>query len=323
MDLRIALADLAHRYQLSPQYRLRLQELARLDSEPDNLKPVGLASMAIAGAVLIGLGVIFWIAANWDDIGRFGKFALLQIFVVIMCAGALWRPRARLALSVLAILGIGGLFAYFGQTYQTGADPWQLFALWAALTLPICLSVRNDVTWLPWLLVFGAALSLWVDANVSRTSVMAVDLPIHLMSWSVALLACVAFSPALQKWSGAGQWTMRLATLLATFHVASISLGGMFATSVAPQYWIGLAILAAAAAIFSSRRVFDLASLSAVALALNATLIAGIARALLDGGPVDQVMAFMLVGLIAAIILALTVKIILGRANMRAARGAA
>ena len=31
-------------------------------------------------------------------------------------------------MALLAMLNIGGLFAFFGQTFQTGADPWQLFA---------------------------------------------------------------------------------------------------------------------------------------------------------------------------------------------------
>jgi hypothetical protein len=61
-----------------------------------------------------------------------------------MCVGTLWIPAARTPLSLLALLNIGGLFAYFGQTYQTGADPWQLFSLWAALSLPLCLSVRGE-----------------------------------------------------------------------------------------------------------------------------------------------------------------------------------
>ncbi len=37
---------------------------------------------------------------------------------------------------LLATLLLGVFLALFGQTYQTGADPWQLFANWALLILP-------------------------------------------------------------------------------------------------------------------------------------------------------------------------------------------
>ena len=39
--------------------------------------------------------------------------------------------------------GIAGLLAFVGQTYQTGADAWQLFATWAALALVWALGRRR------------------------------------------------------------------------------------------------------------------------------------------------------------------------------------
>ena len=84
-----------------------------------------LRGLAAASAGLTGFGLVLWIAANWDALGRTGQFTLLQAAVLGACALA-WRLRAaRPAAGLLALLGIGGLFAYFGQTYQTGADAWQ------------------------------------------------------------------------------------------------------------------------------------------------------------------------------------------------------
>jgi len=57
---------------------------------------------------------------------------------------------AEAGLASMMPSSIGGLFAYFRQTYQTGADAWQLFALWAALGLPLCLGVGSVVPWAPW-----------------------------------------------------------------------------------------------------------------------------------------------------------------------------
>ena len=44
---------------------------------------------------------------------------------------------------------------YLAQQYQTGADSWQLFAIWAALALPLCLGVRHDAMWAQWALAFA------------------------------------------------------------------------------------------------------------------------------------------------------------------------
>ena len=140
MDFRLALYELAAQHRLDAQATQKLQDLAALNREPTALAHWLPRGVAVLGAAIGGLGIIFWIAANWDTLGRFGRFALLQAFFLVMCLGALWRPTARTPLGLLALLAIGGLFAYFGQTYQTGADPWQLFALWAALVLPLRLA---------------------------------------------------------------------------------------------------------------------------------------------------------------------------------------
>lgn len=84
---------------------------------------------------LAGLGLFMGIASNWNLMGRPGHFALMQGLVLATGVGATLIPRARAPLGLLALLAIGALFAYFDQTYQTGSDPWHLFALWSALAL--------------------------------------------------------------------------------------------------------------------------------------------------------------------------------------------
>lgn len=152
MDLRLALLELAALHQLTPEATARLTALGQFDTEPPLLKRTVACGVAIAGAALGGLGILFWVAANWNWLTRGQCFALLQAVVVVMCAGALLRTAARLPLCVLAFLSIGALCAYFGQTYQSSADAWQLFALWAMLALPLGLGVRHDALWAPWTL---------------------------------------------------------------------------------------------------------------------------------------------------------------------------
>ena len=312
MDLRLALFELAARHRLDAGATQRLQQLAGFGEEPASLPRRWALGTAVLGAALGGLGILFWIAANWASLGRFGRFALLQSVVVVMCAGALARPGARAPLSLLALLATGGLFAYFGQTYQTGADAWQLFALWALLALPLALAVRSDVVWTPWTLVAMSAIALWVQAHTGHEwRVQPDDLRAHLTGWLLGAVVLAALSPALQRISGAGVWSLRSALTLWVVLVTSTALGGLFHRDVAPHYGWGLAVFAVAAAAFASRRFGDLYGLSAVALGFDTLLVAGLARWLLEGHRGDWIGPLLLIGLAAAGLLAATVSAIL------------
>lgn len=297
----------------------------RVSSEPQGLQRNVPLGMAILAAALGGLGIIFWIAANWESLSRLGRFALLQVVIVTMCTGAIFRPSARPALGLLALLGIGGLFAYFGQTYQTGADPWQLFAIWAALSLPLCLGIRHDALWAPWALVCMSAIALWIHAHAGHDwSVTGHDLPWHLAGWIGALLLVFALSPGLHHYTGAGLWGMRVAVTLTALIIGWSGLFALFGNTVAPQYVLGLAVLAGAAAALCTTRFHDTYALSAIGLTLNVLLVGGLARLLLDKkSSGDPIIETMFIGLVAAGMLAATVKLVIGVARKHAQAGAA
>jgi uncharacterized membrane protein len=268
--------------------------------------------MAVLGGTLLGLGLIFWIAANWDALGRFGRFAVLQATVLAMGLGALWRPTWRAPLALLVLLAIGGLFAHFGQTYQTGADPWQLFALWAALTLPLALSARSDIVWAPWVLVAFTGIALWIQAHTGhRWRVQPDDLAVHLAGWAAALAVVVSIGTVGRGLSGAGPWSLRTAVTLAVIVVTGTALGGLFSQSVGTHYVFGLVVLAVIVLAFVPRRQFDVFALSAAALGLNVLIVAGLARALFEIGGGDAIARLLLLGAAAAGLLAASVTAIL------------
>lgn len=277
--------------------------------------PRGMAWMA---AALVGLGVIFWVAANWDSLGRPGQFALLQGFVAVCLLGAWARPAARIPLGLAGLLGIGALLAYFGQTYQTGADPWTLFALWAALGLPLCLAARTDALWSPWAVVFSTAVSLWLHTHAGHRwwSPNEHDLPLHALAWAAQGALLLGLGPAAHRFTGAGVWARRTALTLAVIMVTFGAAGGLFQKPVSLLYLLGLLVLGVSAAALSRRTWFDLYGLSAVALALNGLLVAGLARWLFDGGARgDPIGELLILGLAAAALLAGSVSAILKRAR--------
>jgi uncharacterized membrane protein len=62
--------------------------------------------------------------------------------------------------------------ALFGQTYQTGADPWQLFFYWAVLMLPWALIGRFTSIWLIWLGLLNLSMGLYCDVNLNHLSLL-------------------------------------------------------------------------------------------------------------------------------------------------------
>jgi uncharacterized membrane-anchored protein/uncharacterized membrane protein len=208
--------------------------------------------MAALGALLVGLGAVFWVAANWQDWPRQTQFVMLQALVVASLGVAAWRHRnlpARLALSLLGLLAIGGLFAFFGQTYQTGADPWQLFAWWAALAVPLAWGARHDLVWSAWVLVAMTAIGLWAHAHLGRMWFFTWIDPQH-PAWVLPLAIAAAVglvggvSALTARWTGAGVASLRLAVLLTATMLTSTAIPGLFAERVHPHYYMALMALA-------------------------------------------------------------------------------
>jgi uncharacterized membrane protein len=275
--------------------------------------------VAVLGAALGGLGLILWVAANWAQFGRFGRFALLEATLLAMASGAAFLPRARVPLGLVALLAIGGLFAYFGQTYQTGADPWQLFALWAALSVPLALALRSDVLWAPWVLVAMSAITLWIHAHAGHAwQLRSSDLPVHLAGWAAAWALAAALGEPTRRFTGAGIWSFRAALVFAAWGVTLTAVGALFGQRVAPHFAAGVVTLALAAAGLASRRFFDLFGLSAVALGLNALAVGRLARWLLDDRRDGEfVVPLLVLGLVAAALLAATVHGVMRIARAR------
>lgn len=116
------------------------------------------------GVVMVAAGTIFFFAFNWQDLGRYGKFALVEAPIVASLV-FVWRLGvdgiAGKATLLFASLMTGALLALVGQTYQTGADTFELFAAWAAAILPWALVARFPALWIVWIALANTAISLY------------------------------------------------------------------------------------------------------------------------------------------------------------------
>lgn len=131
-------------------------------------------SSVMIAAVLLGSALIMAIAANWLSWPKVGRVALLQATITALVLFAWWRGQRKpkdwasayslSSISInLAAIAIGGLLALIGQSYQTGADPWQLFALWAVLLLPWLIAQRSLFIILLVLILTNVALYLYFE----------------------------------------------------------------------------------------------------------------------------------------------------------------
>jgi len=120
----------------------------------------------LLAVVFLCAAVIMFFAYNWEAMERYAKFGLVEALLVIAVAAA-WRlgferPAGNAALLAAAIL-VGALLALVGQIYQTGADPWELFAVWAVAILPWVAIARFAGLWLFWLGLVNLAAILYHD----------------------------------------------------------------------------------------------------------------------------------------------------------------
>ena len=132
-------------------------------------------------------GVITLIAANLDYFSDLAKiYGLQTLFVVTVVLGIYCfiresRRQAKEKLKwktyslffVVSVL-IGGLFALVGQTYQTGADVWQLFAVWTLCQLPFLLLFPNVASALLFAATANVAFYLFNEQNAYNSMCYAV-----------------------------------------------------------------------------------------------------------------------------------------------------
>jgi uncharacterized membrane protein len=117
-----------------------------------------------SGTSFLAISVIFFLAFNWNRLGKYAQFGLVET-LIIAAVLAYWRLGAdrvagKAALLFAAIL-MGGLLALVGQTYQTGADTFELFASWAALILPWVLIGRFAALWVVWIAIVNLAITFY------------------------------------------------------------------------------------------------------------------------------------------------------------------
>lgn len=235
-------------------------------------------ALLIIGAVALVLSLVFFIAYNWQNLGKIGKFALVEGALTITIAlyvALSFRRQFQLIRQLLLLIAsiiTGSLLALFGQVYQTGADTWQLFFAWAILITPWVVIARFPALWLLWLGLINAFLLLYLDVanlqfikyslqNVSQVAILALFNFIAFYSWLIGFDNKTSSStPYLfhrinvkkstaqinsAQTNSSLHWSTYVVGLLSTFFMTYLAIvtvfdnGNIWATLIATIVWLG------------------------------------------------------------------------------------
>jgi uncharacterized membrane protein len=104
----------------------RRADMLAMVEEPKRLDAA--TALAWIGAVLLGVAVIAFIAANWDGLPRLARFIMVLTLFAAAIGGAAWtahrnRPAASNALATLAALIFAAAVGLVGQIFDIAGKP--------------------------------------------------------------------------------------------------------------------------------------------------------------------------------------------------------
>ncbi|OCJ12220.1 hypothetical protein A6U86_04080 [Rhizobium sp. AC27/96] len=105
--------------------------------------------LAILAAVLLGLALLLFISANWEEIPRLGRLVALVAMIWGFYLGAaklLTAGRSILAaaLLILGTLSFGGAMALVGQMYNMSGDELRMIIVWFAAACMVAALFRSS-----------------------------------------------------------------------------------------------------------------------------------------------------------------------------------
>ncbi len=268
--------------------------LARARPTPAETSRFALRALMLAGIISLAAGVVFFVAANWAELRVVGRFALLELLLLASLVLALFRPPPQ-ALGRYALLGAfvttGALLALFGQTYQTGADVYELFLTWTVLALPFVLAGQWSVLWAAWILVLNIALALFCGfrpdggplgilffgSGWATAGLLLIAALVNLALWALAELAQGRIPALLAAHTPPG-WLRRFILTCALFFTTwagCLALDGRH-----EDQWVvvAVAVILAGVSFYAARRRVDVFPLALVAASIIALVTAFIAE---------------------------------------------
>ncbi|EOQ98196.1 membrane protein, PF09925 family [Leptospira wolbachii serovar Codice str. CDC] len=132
------------------------------------------STLLLIGTALFLSGIFFLVAFNWNHLDRFTKLGLVgSLNLIAYLFTILFRKKSlyfEIGLTLIFFL-TGSALLVFGQIYQTGADVYDLFFGWSALTLLLIPVSRSGVVTGLWMILCAVTVYLYseqVEGNGSH-----------------------------------------------------------------------------------------------------------------------------------------------------------
>ena len=257
-----------------------------------------------SGAATLAASAVFFVAYNWQALGKLAKFGLVEALVVAAVIGY-WRfgPASGAGKAALfaACVFTGALLALFGQTYQTGADTWELFATWAALIAPWVVIGRFAALWLLWIALVNLAVTLYYTAFRGFIGLAFATEGELWVLFVIDTGALAAWELAARRVSWLDErWAARLLVLASGILVTVLAIQAI----VEPESASGVALfaypawLACAYAVYRHRRR-DLFALAGGCLSVIVVVTVLMAKHLMTGG--DDAASFLVIAFVVVV----------------------
>ncbi|ESQ16029.1 MAG TPA: DUF2157 domain-containing protein [Chromatiaceae bacterium] len=307
-------------------YRRALQ-LVGVPPDAERWRQLAERFLLLFASLMICTGIAALFAYNWAELDRFVKFGAIEIGI-LGCVALAWYRGLDALSGQSALFGasalVGLLLAVYGQTYQTGADPYGLFLSWALLILGWAIIGRQPGIWM--LMVILANLSLilyWEQVLYPQENFAAglatvlgplVRLTEAFSDFRLAQLVFVLNAAILILWewfAGSviwmqGRWFPRLVAILALSAIVATTLILIFGGLVSLSRWlhsmapVWFAVFVLGCLWYYRRRRYDLFMLSICLLAIVLVVTSAVARLLGDGFEVALILALLVIGQTAA-----------------------
>ena len=131
--------------------------------------------LAIFGSLLVGLGVIFFFAANWEGIPRVVRLALIMVGIPSVYGAGYWlryiRSYQRVGTAVLLLAAIlyGAGIHLIAQTYNFPLNDPGLFSLWFLGVLPLAYLTRSQAIMVLVQVLFLSSIAFWLGKWIGET----------------------------------------------------------------------------------------------------------------------------------------------------------
>ncbi len=204
--------------------------------------------LLVLGASLALAGVIFFFAYNWAALGRFEKLGLISAAIVAAAVTG-WQRSGSLVGNVALFAGsilVGALLAVYGQAYQTGADPFELFVAWMLLILPWTVAARTPAFFTLQLVLANVALSLFWVQVLDRSDRGALEL--LLVLFGLNALALLAHEALARPDPTAPHWFTRLLATVCCGLLLGPTVGAAIGEAGGALGWLALLSLVVALA---------------------------------------------------------------------------